>query len=600
MGMFCNQCQEADGNTACTEHGVCGKDEHLSGLQDILMALLRGVSTFAHELRQHSIPTNEADVLVMDGLFSTVTNVQFDESEIVLLIGEALEIRSILSDQLPETSDGDRDGSLNDHLRVMASWSPKFLTRSNLPIPDPVDSGGMGDAEANANAEANADTTDDTNDDVQSLRQLLTVGIKGIAAYAHHARILDFTDDEIFGFMHEVLRSTIDRDLGVPELTDLLLRETEMATRTLKLLDKANTDTYGHPEPTDVELGVRDNPGILISGHDLRDLEDLLEQTADTGIDVYTNGEMLAGHAYPAFQGYPHFAGNYGGAWWRQNKEFLKFNGPILMSTNCLTPPDPGYAHRTFTTGVAGYPGVVHIPQRINDGSKDFSQLIDMARTLPPPEPLEEGQIEIGCARETLSCSADSLLKYMLLGDIDHLVVIAGCDGRHTSREYYTNLAKNLSKGGIILTAGCAKYRLNKLDLGEAAGLPRVLDAGQCNDAYSLALVLMGLAEATGKDSINDLPISFHISWFEQKAIAVLLSLLHLGIRRIQLGPTVPAFLSPNIIRILSETFDLIPINLNEVNEINEVNEVGEENGEQRSEERDRMHDPSIPRIRTE
>lgn len=542
MGMYCDQCQETSGNIACTEHGACGKGQDLSALQDILLILVQGISTYAHQLRLRSHPTPGADLFVMDALFSMMTNVQFDEVEFAKKINTALDIRADLRDSFRNDHVIDGTGKpLSDHHLVMANWSPAGITLEDLTGHDIIVS------------------PEDRNDDIQSLRTLLLVGVKGIAAYAHHAHTLDFTDDEIFSTMHEILSATIDDDRGKEDLTSLLLREAEIAFRVLKLLDQANTDTYGHPEPTDVSIGVGTNPGILISGHDLRDLEDLLEQTIDTGIDVYTHGEMLVAHSYPAFQGYPHFVGNYGGSWWKQQEEFRRFNGPILMTASCLVPPDAEYASRTFTTGVAGYPGIQHIPPRDSSGSKDFSPLIEMALTSPPPEQIDEGTIEVGCARETLLCSTETVLKSVLLGEISHFYVIAGCDGRHRSRDYYTDLVRSLPPRSMILTAGCAKYRFNNLDLGEVAGLPRLLDAGQCNDTYSIALVLMRLAEAVGKKDINDLPVSFNLSWFEQKAVTVLLALLHLGIRRIRLGPTLPAFLSPGIIDLLSSTFGLIP-----------------------------------------
>jgi hydroxylamine reductase len=403
--------------------------------------------------------------------------------------------------------------------------------------------------------------TSTTDEDVRSLRELLIYGCKGIAAYAEHAAILGFEKDEIYAFLMEALASTT-RDLSVDEMISMVMKAGEVAVTTMALLDEANTSTYGHPEITEVNIGVRNNPAILISGHDLKDLEELLEQTKDTGVDVYTHGEMLPAHYYPAFKKYEHFVGNYGSSWWHQNEEFEAFGGPILLTTNCLVPlrKDNTYLDRLFTTGVVSYPGAKHIADRPAGGSKDFSEMIEIAKKCPPPKELETGKIVGGFAHNQVLALADKVVDAVKSGAIKRFIVMAGCDGRHKSREYFTEVAKKLPKDTVILTAGCAKYRYNKLDLGDIGGIPRVLDAGQCNDSYSLAVIALKLKEVFGLEDINQLPLSFDIGWYEQKAVAVLLALLFLGVKGIRLGPTLPAFLSPNVTKVLVDNFDIKPI----------------------------------------
>jgi len=397
------------------------------------------------------------------------------------------------------------------------------------------------------------------NEDVRSLRELLVIGLKGISAYADHAEILGYDNDDIYRFLMEALASTT-KDLTVDEMVGMVLKAGEFAVTTMALLDEANTSTYGNPEITEVDIGVRGNPGILISGHDLKDLEELLQQTDGTGVDVYTHGEMLPAQSYPAFKKYNHFAGNYGGSWWKQNTEFASFNGPILLTTNCIIPVKDSYKDRIFTTGMVGYPGVTFIPDREEDGSKDFSELIELAKKCPPPEEIESGTIVAGFAHNQVLALADKVVEAVKSGAVKRFVVMAGCDGRHKTRDYYREVAEQLPKDTIILTAGCAKYRYNKLDLGDIGGIPRILDAGQCNDSYSLAVIALKLKEVFGLEDINDLPISYDIAWYEQKAVTVLLALLHLGIKGIRLGPTLPAFVSPNVLKVLVENFDIKPI----------------------------------------
>ena len=399
------------------------------------------------------------------------------------------------------------------------------------------------------------------NEDVRSLRELLIIGCKGIAAYADHAAILGHEKNDIYSFLMEALASTT-KDLSVADMIDMVMKAGETAVNTMALLDEANTSTYGHPEITEVNIGVKNNPGILISGHDLKDMEELLKQTEGTGIDVYTHGEMLPANCYPVFKKYPHFVGNYGGSWWHQNEEFESFNGPVILTTNCLIPvkKDNTYLDRLFTTGVVNYSGAKHIPERPEGGSKDFSAVVDLAKRCQPPKELESGKIIGGFAHNQVLALADKVIDAVKSGSIRRFVVMAGCDGRQKNRNYYTELAENLPKDTVILTAGCAKYRYNKLNLGNIDGIPRVLDAGQCNDSYSLAVIALKFKEAFGLDNINDLPISYDIAWYEQKAVTVLLALLYLGVKGIRLGPTLPAFLSPNVVKVLVDKFDIKPI----------------------------------------
>ncbi len=524
--MFCYQCQETAKNQGCTIKGVCGKSGEVAGLQDLLIYTAKGVSIAALAAKKTGIKTNAADEFVMDSMFMTITNANFDDSVIVNKITQGLKIRDDLKTQ----------AKINDNTDAL-NWSGK--NRDDF----------------SRKAEAVGVLTTE-NEDVRSLRQLLTYGIKGMAAYAHHAFVLKNKDQTVFDFMEEGLAATLNDTLTADQLTGLVLKCGELGVSVMALLDKANTTTYGHPEVTTVNLGVKNNPAILISGHDLRDLEQLLEQTKGTGVDVYTHSEMLPANYYPKFKQYNNLAGNYGNAWWKQKDEFEKFNGPILMTTNCIVPPADSYKDRIFTTGTAGFAGVKHITAKA-DGTKDFSEVISLAKKCASPTELEKGTLVGGFARNTVMGVADKVIEGVKSGAIKKFVVMAGCDGRMSSRDYYTDFAKGLEKDTIILTAGCAKYKYNKLNLGDIGGIPRVLDAGQCNDSYSLAYIALQLKEAFGLKDINDLPIVYNIAWYEQKAVLVLLALLHLGVKKIHLGPTLPAFLSPNVAKILVDTFGI-------------------------------------------
>jgi len=525
--MFCYQCEETAKGEGCTKAGVCGKTGEVADLQDLLRYLLKGISICNTKTRESGEYNQEVDELIMDSLFSTITNANFDKQFFMEKIQQALKLR----DELRETN-----SVQNTHDSV--TWSPKndedLIKKSE---------------------EVGILTT--KNEDIRSLRELLTFGVKGISAYYHHAYILGEKDKEISNFMQEALVATT-KDLSVDELVGLNMKCGEIGVKTMALLDKANTSTYGNPEPTSVNIGVRNNPGILISGHDLKDLQELLEQTQGTGIDVYTHGEMLPANAYPAFKKYSNFVGNYGNSWWLQKGEFEKFNGPILLTTNCLVPPKDSYKDRVYTTGVVGFEGLKYIPNRKKGETKDFSELIEHAKKCSPPEKLEEGEITIGFAHNAALGVADKIVDAVKAGKIKRFVVMAGCDGRHKQREYYTEFAKALPSDTVILTAGCAKYRYNKLGLGGIDGIPRVIDAGQCNDSYSLVVIAQKLAEVFGV-SVNDLPISFNIAWYEQKAVLVLLALLSLGVKNIMLGPVLPAFVSPNVLNVLVEKFNIRP-----------------------------------------
>jgi hydroxylamine reductase len=533
MNMFCFQCQETLGNKGCTKVGVCGKPPLVANLQDLLIYSLKGISWLNLKAREKGINEETTDRFLLEGLFSTVTNVNFDQEFFLERVKEAVALREKLKSRLQ--SAGFRPEELDHHPAV--SWT--YQTDEDL---------------INLSATVGVLTTRD--EDVRSLRELVTYGVKGMAAYAYHAYQLGFKDDGIYHFMEKALASTLDDSLSVDQLTALVLETGKYGVETMALLDRANTSTYGHPEITRVDIGVRNNPGILISGHDLKDLEQLLEQTAGTGVDVYTHGEMLPAQYYPAFKKYPHFAGNYGNSWWLQYKEFESFNGPILMTTNCLIPPRDSYRDRVYTTGVVGYPGLKHIPEG-PDGRKDFSEIIAHAKRCQPPVEIEKGEIIGGFAHHQVVQLADKVVEAVKSGAIKRFFVMAGCDGRMRNREYYTEFAKALPKDTVILTAGCAKYRYNKLPLGEINGIPRVLDAGQCNDSYSLAVIALKLKEVFGLDDVNKLPISYNIAWYEQKAVIVLLALLYLGVKNIHLGPTLPAFLSPNVAKVLVEKFGI-------------------------------------------
>ncbi len=530
--MFCYQCQETAKNSGCTLRGVCGKSPETSDLQDLLIYVLRGVSLWALQAKTLGDLDQKYGQFVTKALFATITNANFDDQRIISLINEALAIR----EELKAACAGSLPGNVHD----AATWSSadvnEFHTKAR--------SIGVLATE---------------NEDVRSLRELLIYGIKGIAAYADHAALLGEVDPEIHDFMMEALASTT-KEKSVEEMVNLVMQAGEMAVKTMALLDTANTRAYGNPEITKVNIGTRNNPGILISGHDLKDMEELLEQTATTGVDVYTHGEMLPAHYYPLFKKHDHLVGNYGGSWWKQGEEFASFNGVILMTTNCIIPVKDSYKDRIFTTGMAGYPGVAHIPDRVKGGSKDFSAIIELAKTCPPPTEIEQGEITGGFAHNQVLALADKVVDAVKSGAIKRFVVMAGCDGRQKQRSYFTEVAQSLPHDTVILTAGCAKYRYNKLDLGDIGGIPRVLDAGQCNDSYSLAVIALKLKEVFGLDDINDLPISYDIAWYEQKAVTVLLALLFLGVKGIRLGPTLPAFLSPNVAKVLVDKFDLKPI----------------------------------------
>ncbi len=542
--MFCFQCQETAKNQGCTVKGVCGKPEETADLQDLLIWVTKGISVYGDKLREIGAVDHETGKFVCEALFTTITNVAWDDNVIIDRIKKALEIRN----QIKE--------------KFLAAYKEKYGQDFSEALPECATWYSTDNAEILAKAKSDdMRITAVDNEDVRSLRELLVIGCKGIAAYADHAAILGYEKGDIYGFLMEALASTT-KDLSVDEMVAMVMRAGECAVNTMALLDEANTGTYGHPEITEVNIGVRNNPGILISGHDLKDMEELLEQTKGTGVDVYTHGEMLPANYYPAFKKYDHFVGNYGNSWWHQNKEFESFNGPIILTTNCLIPlkKDNTYLDRLFTTGVVSYPGAKHIPDRPAGGSKDFSEVIELAKKCKPPVELESGKIVGGFAHNQVMALADKVIDAVKSGAIKRFVVMAGCDGRHKSREYFTEVAKALPKEAVILTAGCAKYRYNKLDLGDIGGIPRVLDAGQCNDSYSLAVIALKLKEAFGLDDINQLPLSFDIGWYEQKAVAVLLALLYLNVKGIRLGPTLPAFVSPNVLKVLVDKFDIKPI----------------------------------------
>ncbi len=528
--MFCYQCQETAGCKGCTISGVCGKKPEVARMQDLLVYVTKGLSCVTARMREEGIPVEKnVNHMVTRNLFITITNANFDREAIRKAVEETLAVKQDLLGKL-ENKEG---------LPEAAFWN-----------------GAEDSFDAKA-AEVGVLSTRD--EDIRSLRELITYGLKGLSAYSKHANALLQDNEEVDAFIQKALAKTLDDSLGVNDLVSLTLETGKYGVDGMALLDKANTEAYGNPEVTQVDIGVRKNPGILISGHDLRDLEMLLEQTKGTGVDVYTHSEMLPAHYYPAFKKYPHFAGNYGNAWWKQKEEFEKFNGPILMTTNCVVPPAESYKDRLWTTGAAGFPGCRHIDGAYGE-TKDFSEIIAQAKTCPAPTEIETGTITGGFAHEQVFALADKVVDAVKTGAIRKFVVMAGCDGRHKTREYYTEFAKRLPKDVVILTAGCAKYKYNKLDLGDIGGIPRVLDAGQCNDSYSLALIALKLKEIFKLDDINDLPIVFNIAWYEQKAVIVLLALLYLGVKNIHLGPTLPAFLSPNVAKVLVDNFGIAGI----------------------------------------
>jgi hydroxylamine reductase len=530
--MFCFQCQETAKNEGCTIAGVCGKKADTANLQDLLIYVLKGISIYGEKAKELGELEKKAGLFIVQSLFSTITNANFDNERFIAQIKEGLKIRDELKSKYIEKSE--------DELHDSALW-----------FSDDVD-------EFHSKA-IEVGVLSQKNEDVRSLHELLIIGLKGLAAYADHAAMLGFEDEKIYAFIMEALVSTT-KDLSVDGMVAMVLKCGEYVVNTMALLDKANTETYGNPEMTKVNLGVRNNPGILISGHDLKDMEELLKQTEGTGIDVYTHSEMLPANYYPVFKKYEHFVGNYGNAWWQQSKEFESFKGPILMTTNCIIPVKDSYKDRIFTTGMAGYPGVKHISDRKDGKAKDFSEIIELAKKCDPPTEIETGEIIGGFAHNQVFALADKIVDAVKSGAIKRFIVMAGCDGRQKVRSYYTEVAEQLPKDTIILTAGCAKYRYNKLDLGDIGGIPRVLDAGQCNDSYSLAIIALKLKEVFELDDINDLPISFDIAWYEQKAVAVLLALLFLGVKGIRLGPTLPAFISLNVLKVLVENFNIKPI----------------------------------------
>lgn len=529
--MFCFQCQETAGNKGCMFGGVCGKKPETANLQDLLIYVTKGLSEITTRLRSEGKEIPAAiDRLITTNLFMTITNANFDDDRFIDRINETLSSRDELFEQLHD------DTGLSD----AASWQYRTAEERTLK----ADKVGV---------------LDTGNEDLRSLRELTLYGLKGMAAYNKHANVLGYADTAIDAFLQKALAKTLNDSLSTDDLTSLVLETGSFGVKVMALLDTANTSTYGNPEITKVELGVRNNPAILISGHDLRDLEMLLEQTANTGVDVYTHSEMLPAHYYPAFKKYPHFAGNYGNAWWKQKEEFEAFNGPILLTTNCLVPPKESYKDRIYTTGSVGFSGCKHIDGEIGE-TKDFSAIIEHAKKCPPPTQLESGELVGGFAHHQVLALADKVVDAVKSGAIKKFVVMAGCDGRSPARNYYTDFAKALPQDTVILTAGCAKYKYNKLPLGDIGGIPRVLDAGQCNDSYSLALIALKLKEVFGLNDINQLPIVYNIAWYEQKAVIVLLALLSLGVKNIHLGPTLPAFLSPNVANVLIENFGIAGI----------------------------------------
>lgn len=531
MDMFCNQCQEAAKGIGCTVFGVCGKSPELTALMDTFIYSLIGLSSLAQEVNAQGDQTSEVDLFVTEGLFATITNANFDEEEFVKRIKKSFSLRKQLKEKLN-----------NHHLPILSHDIVNFEAHDKQSMI------------AKALSVAIHSSTDD--EDIRSLRELILFGLKGLAAYASHAEKLGFIDSEVFAQMHRFMASLINPQLDVATYTTLALELGTVGVSAMALLDQANTSSFGHPEMTKVNIGVRNRPGILITGHDLHDIKQLLEQTKDTGIDIYTHSEMLPAHYYPELKKYSHLVGNYGNAWHEQTKEFETFNGPIVFTTNCLVPPRKGctYTDRVYTTGNTGHPDFKVIPM-LGDGSKDFSLVIEHALKCPPPTQIEEGEIIGGFAHNQVLALADSVVSSIQEGSIKNFVVMGGCDGRHKERTYYKDFAQELPNDSVILTAGCAKYKYNKLNLGDINGIPRVLDAGQCNDSYSLVVIALKLKEALGLDDTNDLPIAYNIAWYEQKAVIVLLALLSLGVKNIHLGPTLPAFLSPNVINVLVENF---------------------------------------------
>lgn len=530
MSMFCYQCQETAGGKGCTVRGVCGKTEEVAKLQDLLIYTIKGISEIIVNSKLDVSKLGDLNYQMLNSLFMTITNANFDDCSIEKQILKMITIRGALRNSVDV-------GNLHDAATFTVSSRESMLEKATA-----------------------VGVLSTTNEDIRSLREMITYGLKGMAAYTEHARNIGKESLDVNAFIYEALAATLNDSLSADELVALTLKTGEYGVKAMALLDEANTSKYGNPEITEVNIGVRNNPAILISGHDLTDLEQLLEQTKDTGVDVYTHSEMLPAHYYPAFKKYDNFVGNYGNAWWKQVDEFGPFHGPILFTTNCIVPPrSEEIKNRIFTTGSAGYPGCKHIAANEN-GKKDFSQIISLAKTLPAPEEIESGSIVGGFAHNQVMALADKVVEAVKTGAIKKFFVMAGCDGRMKSREYYTGFAEKLPQDTVILTAGCAKYRYNKLQLGDIGGIPRVLDAGQCNDSYSLAVIALKLKEVFELDDINELPIAFNIAWYEQKAVIVLLALLYLGVKNIHLGPTLPGFLSPNVAKVLVEKFGIAGI----------------------------------------
>jgi len=533
--MFCYQCQEASKGTGCTVRGVCGKTDDLANMQDLLTYVLKGISIYSTGARELGIENEEVNKFVANGLFMTITNANFDKARFIETIIKALELREIIKSELVNAG-----GVIDSNLHECATWK--------------------GSAAEFESKSMNVGVLKTENEDVRSLRELVIYGIKGIAAYTEHGYNLGYEGNDIYAFMQKGLAQTTNDSLTVDGLVALVLECGKYGVDAMALLDEANTTTYGNPEISKVNIGVRNNPAILISGHDLKDMEELLKQTEGTGVDVYTHSEMLPANYYPAFKKYTNLVGNYGNAWWKQDSEFESFNGPILMTTNCITPPKASYKERVYTTGASGFEGMKHIADRKDGKAKDFSVIIEHAKKCSSPIEIERGEIVGGFAHNQVLALADKVVEAVKTGAIKRFFVMAGCDGRMKGREYYTEFAKELPNDTVILTAGCAKYRYNKLEFGEIGGIPRVLDAGQCNDSYSLVVIAMKLKELFALDDINELPITYNIAWYEQKAVIVLLALLHLGVKNIHLGPTLPAFLSPNVVNVLVENFGIAPI----------------------------------------
>ena len=533
--MFCYQCQEASKGIGCTIKGVCGKDDVTANRMDLLMFVMKGIAVVAEKLRANGTPATTANHFITEGLFSTITNANFDVNSISARVTEGLKLRNDLIGK---------------------------AVAAGIALPKLEELSWNGNESEYESKSASVGVLRESNEDVRSLKELVIYGLKGMAAYAEHASKLGFEEEDIYAFIQHALAATTRTDISADELTALVLETGSFGVKTMALLDKANTTSYGNPEVTKVNIGVGKNPGILISGHDLKDMEELLAQTEGTGVDVYTHSEMLPANYYPAFKKYKHFVGNYGNAWWKQREEFESFNGPILFTTNCIVPPLSGasYKDKVYTTNAAGYPGFKHVTARKEGGTKDFSEIIEVAKKCAAPTEIEHGEIIGGFAHNQVMQLAGQVVDAVKSGAIKKFVVMAGCDGRMKTRDYYSDFATQLPKDNVILTAGCAKYRYNKLPLGDINGIPRVLDAGQCNDSYSLALIALKLKEVFELQDINELPIVYNIAWYEQKAVIVLLALLSLGVKNIHLGPTLPAFLSPNVANVLVENFGISSI----------------------------------------